>query len=71
MTDRAKGCWVAFDRDIRTDDAEALVQAIKQLRGVSAVELNIANPDDWMNRKRIAHSMGQKIIDLIYEQHEA
>ena len=42
MTDRLKGVWVAFERDIRTDDVEPLIEAIKCLRGVLAVEPSIA-----------------------------
>ena len=34
MTDRLKGCTVVFDRDIRVDDAEHLLDAIRMLRGV-------------------------------------
>ena len=38
MTARVKGCWVAFEQDLREDDAVPLLDAIQQLRGVLAVE---------------------------------
>lgn len=53
MTDRMKGCFVAFDRDIREDDVQHLVGAIRMLKGVSAVELEVSNPDDWHARQRV------------------
>lgn len=66
MTDRAKGCWIAFEHDIRTDDVEPLVAAIKQLRGVAAVELSIASPDDWMCRVRAGREIRKQIMGLLY-----
>lgn len=61
MTDRVKGCLVLFDRDIRTDDVEALVAAIRQLRGVSAVNLSLTTPDDWMNRERARQELTDRL----------
>jgi hypothetical protein len=34
MTDRLKGCVVTFDQDLRTDDAEAILNAIRMVKGV-------------------------------------
>lgn len=55
MTDRLKGCTVAFERDIRVDDVVPLLDAIRHLRGVADVEPLIADPDDAANRMRINH----------------
>lgn len=65
MTDRAKGCWVAFKDDYRTDDVESLVSAIEQLRGVQAVTLNLADSDDWMNRERIRWELKDQIYAVL------
>jgi hypothetical protein len=61
MTDRLKGAWVAFDADIREDDAEALIEAIKQLRHVQAVEPSVSDPEDWMARERVRRELGEKL----------
>ena len=55
MTDRVKGCWVAFEKDIRDDDVESLLNAIRHIRHVAAVSTDdcIADHDDWMNREQI------------------
>lgn len=39
MTDRIQHLTVLLDYDIRDDDAEALVRAISQLRGVSLCQM--------------------------------
>lgn len=57
MTDRIKGVFVAFDTDYRDDDAEVIMDAIRMIKGVKAVEANVANPDDWMNRDRIKREL--------------
>lgn len=72
MTDRFKGCWVAFEKDIRTDDVEPLIEAIRQLRGVLAVETSVADSGDWMNRERIRRELGEKLWAVLYpKDHEA
>jgi hypothetical protein len=65
VTDRHKGCWVAFDRDIRDDDAEALLSAIAQLRGVQSVRTRLATPDDYMNRERVRLELEEKILAVL------
>jgi hypothetical protein len=53
VTDRLKGCLVVFERDIREDDATAILDAIRMIRGVESLTVSIATPDDYMNRERI------------------
>jgi hypothetical protein len=65
MTDRLKGVWVAFDRDIRTDDAEPLIEAIKQLRGVLSVTANVSDADDWMARERIRQELREQLWEVL------
>lgn len=65
MTDRLKGCWVSFTHDIRDDDAEPLINAIKALRGVEGVECQVSDPGDWMARMHVRHEIGDKILDLV------
>jgi hypothetical protein len=70
MTDRLKGVWVAFEKDIREDDAEAIIQAIKCLRGVIAVEGDIADANDWINRMQIRTELGVKLWAVLYPKDE-
>lgn len=44
MTDRHAGYVVTLAHDIREDDAQALIAAIAQLRGVVSVRPIVSNP---------------------------
>ncbi len=65
MTDRLKGCMVVFELDIRVDDAEAILNSIRMLRGVLSVEGSVSSPEDWMNRERISHDLTRKIWEVL------
>ncbi len=66
MTDRLKGCFVAFDRDIREDDAEGILNAIRHLRGVAAVEKHVSDLGDWNARERVRHELWDQIRDVFW-----
>lgn len=51
MTDRIAAFTVVLDRDIREDDVEPLLTAIRLLRGVLTVEPHVASLD-----MQIAHA---------------
>lgn len=65
MPDLVKGCWVAFDKDIRIDDVQEVVNAIRMLKSVAAVELSLADQTDWMNRTRITNELRKKIFEVL------
>ena len=48
MTDRFCALTVSLERDIRDDNAQGIIDAIKQLRGVLSVEGNVANSELWV-----------------------
>jgi hypothetical protein len=67
VTDRLLGVWVAFEKDIRVDDAEPLIAAIKQLKGVLEVKRDlIANPSDWMAQERAWCDLSEKIAAVLW-----
>lgn len=68
MTDRLKGVWVAFDRDIREDDAEGLINAIRCLRHVVGVKRSVASSDDWINRQRIRSELRERLWDALADK---
>ena len=65
MTDRYKGVVVTFDRDIREDDAEETLNAIRHIRGVLEVQPVVANYDDHMNRELVRRDLGKRIMDVL------
>lgn len=66
MTDRLKGFIVTLDHDIRVDDAQVLVDAIKLLRGVLSVKPLVSNIEDHIAHERAAHELGQKLWEVLY-----
>lgn len=66
MTDRYNTLTVALERDIRDDDAEALIAAIKQLRGVLSVAGNVADPTAWMAEERAQREIREKLLAIVY-----
>ncbi|MBU3935808.1 hypothetical protein KJ909_03985 [Patescibacteria group bacterium] len=46
MTDRLKALTVVLQKDLRDDDAEPIIEAIKQLRGVRRVTSHVTHLDD-------------------------
>lgn len=67
MTDRLNGVTVTFERDIREDDAEAILIAIRQIRGVAAVEPHVATPEDHFARTQAAHEFKIKLYKFLEE----
>ncbi len=64
MTQRLKGLTVAFEQDIREDDAEALINAIRMIRGVASVTPIEADSGDWINRQRVRHEIAEEFGKL-------
>jgi hypothetical protein len=67
MTDRIKGLVITLDHDYRTDDVDAIVNAIMMVKGVANVSKSVADMDDHMNRARIVYKLRQNVLDLFDE----
>lgn len=70
MTDRYNALTVVLEKDIRDDDAEALLAAIRQLRGVLSVSGNVADLDSHLAQERARHDLGEKLWRVLYPKHE-
>ena len=66
MTTRVKALTVALEEDIREDDVEQLVMAIKRLRGVLAVDTAAADPVDFVARERVRRELTGKLWDVLH-----
>lgn len=66
MTDRVKGFTVVLDKDYRTDDVEAILSAIKMVKGVLTVSPLIVDPSDYINRMRIQSDLEEKIFAVLH-----
>lgn len=61
MTTRLKGLTVVFERDIRVDDAQPIIDAIALLRGVAKVVPVERMIEDDHARVRVRHELVQKL----------
>ena len=63
MTDRHAGYVVALDRDIREDDAEAIISAISMIKGVMAVQPVDADPMSAITHLRVRRNILAKMYE--------
>lgn len=68
MTDRLNALTVVLEQDLRTDDAEALIQAIHQLRGVLSVEGHVADVNSTVAYQRARLEVRQLLFDTLDEK---
>lgn len=66
MTDRYNALTVVLEHDIRDDDAQALIAAIGQLRGVLSVKGNVADVSAHVAVERARSDIGQKLMEVLY-----
>lgn len=62
MTDRYNAVVVAFDRDIREDDAEAVINAIRMIKGVVNVTPNVTDISDHVAAMRAKRELSEKLL---------
>lgn len=66
MTDRYGALTVILDRDIREDDAEHLMNAIRMMRGVAEVKGEITeNLATAIERSRLTRQLTEKLYGVI------
>jgi len=65
MTDRVQGFTVALDEDIRIDDIEFIINAIKMVKGVNNVEPLVADPSDFITRSRLKSEVQKIMIKIL------
>lgn len=66
MTDRLYALTVVLEADMREDDAQALISAIGQLRGVLSVTGEISDASVHAAQERARRELGQKLWDVIH-----
>lgn len=66
MTDRINAITVVLENDIRDDDAEALLNAIRMIRGVLSVEPHIADSiSATVTEMRIRNDLRKQLYQII------
>lgn len=65
MTTRWKGFTVALECDIREDDGEFILNAIRAIRGVADVQPIETTSQDWIDRRQLRHETHIKLYEAI------
>lgn len=68
MTDRIKGFIVTLENDIREDDCEHIINAIKMVKGVIDVSPSISDSSDHMNRERVKYELKDKFYSFMKKE---
>ena len=66
MTNRYHSLTVVLEKDIREDDAEYLLNAIKMIKGVLSVDPFISDIESHMAESRARQELGQKLWEVLY-----
>lgn len=66
MTDRHKGLVVTLDQDIRGDDLQPFISAIRLMKHVVKVEPVLADFNDQINQARIRSELGTELWEIIH-----
>lgn len=67
MTDRHSGYVVVLDENIREDDAQVIIDALKMIKGVKDVVPVVSTPMIAIAATRERVRMRQKLIDLVQQ----
>ena len=61
MTDRYNAITVVLEKDIRDDDAQLLLSAIEQIKGVISAKGNVVDPTDYIAQSRAQHKLKKRM----------
>jgi hypothetical protein len=65
MTDRYHSLTVVLDSNIRADDAEPMMNAIRMFVGVQSVAGNVADPGYYVAETRVRHELRSKLFEAL------
>ena len=66
MTNRYHTLTVVLTKDMRYDDAAALMNAIRQMRGVCSVSGVVSDLSDNMAQSRVRRELADKLWAILY-----
>jgi hypothetical protein len=68
MTTRIKGFTITLEKDLREDDIEELVTALRMVRGVASVDPLEKGTEDDMARARVYYELRDKFYEFINKE---
>lgn len=66
MSDRIKVLTVVLEQDLREEEIQPLIAAIKQLRNVIEVSAEVADPNLYVATTRVRRELGQKLLKIVF-----
>ena len=70
MSDRYNALIVVLERDLKDEDAEPLIQAIKQFRGVLSVTPNVSDATAHLAEERARLDLANRLWQVLREKKE-
>lgn len=68
MTNKFNSLTVVLENDIREDDAQKIIDAIYQLRGVIKVSGNVADLLGFVGTSRAKHDLAIKMLSVLKDE---
>jgi hypothetical protein len=68
MTDRFAALTVVLEGDIRSDDAQGLIEAIKHLRGVASVDPVVSDMNTHIARTLARQELTSKLLAVVKDK---
>lgn len=66
MSDHFNGIFVALETDMREEQVEQLVRAIRLFQGVAGVSLHVVDPTVYIAQKRVENELRSKLMEVLY-----
>jgi len=68
MTDRFSSLTVVLEKDIREDDAEHILNAIRMIKGVLSVKGNVTDINLYITETRVQSKYRDKLWNMFNEE---
>ena len=65
MTDRYHTLTVVLEHDMRDEEVDLLVQAMRQLRGVTSVSAHVADYTSFMAEERAKRALRERLWQVL------
>ncbi len=67
MTDHFAGFTVTLDKTYRDDDSEAIINAIKMIKGVAGVEPVVADAGFYMAKQQARWDLQKEMREVLFK----
>jgi hypothetical protein len=65
MSDRTNTITIVLDKTYRVDDTDAILNAVRMIKGVASADCNVADAIEYMAETRARIEIEQKLWDAL------